>query len=230
MWLRLSEFEYLVEWKVRRIPAPPGEPRESYDRRLKEWALSSIGVEGTAQDIYVYLANASMATAEDLSSHTGISVEEVHEAVDTLYTAGLIDKMGRAYFVSCTLSRSIVNKLIPRITESLKEVAKAESSSRTEAEHYHRMKGRAYSDIREAVSAYREISRMGATAMARAVGVHGYSDEYVEVEGLIIDHGRSPTNLVVLTESGEKMIVGGEHARGVDIRAQTVVVRGEQSE
>jgi hypothetical protein len=66
--------------------------------------------------------------------------------------------------------------------------------------------------------------------MARAVGTHGYSEEYVEVEGLIIDQGSNPPNLVVLTDSGEKMIVGGEHARGVDIRAQTVVVRGEQNE
>ena len=159
----MSEFEYLAEWKVRRIPIPPSEPSESYDQRLKAWALSSIGVEGTAQDIYVYLANASLATAEDLSSHTGIPVDEVLDAVDTLYTTGLIDKMGRAYFTSGTLSRSIVKRLIPRITESLKEVAKTESSSRSEAEHYHKMKGRAFSDIREAVSAYREISRMGAT-------------------------------------------------------------------
>jgi len=226
----LSEFEYLAEWKVRRIPAPPSEPRESYDQRLKTWALSSIGVEGTAQDVYVYLANTSMATAEDLSRHTGIPEDDVLDAVDTLYTAGLIDKMGKAYFTRDTLSRSIVKKLIPRITESLKEVAKAESSSRSEAEHYHKMKGRAFSDIREAVSAYREISRMGATPMARAVGTHGYSEEYVEVEGLIIDHGRNPPNLVVLTDSGEKMIVGGEHARGVDIRAQTVIVRGELNE
>jgi len=226
----LSEFEYLAEWKVRRISIPSSEPSEAYGQRLKAWALSSIGVEGTAQDIYVYLANASLATAEDLSSHTGIPVDEVLDAVDTLYTAGLIDKMGRAYFTSGTLSKSIVQRLIPRITESLKEVAKAESSSRSEAEHYHKMKGRAFSDIREAVSAYREISRMGATPMARAVGSHGYSEEYVEVEGLIIDHGRNPPNLVVLTDSGEKMIVGGEHARGVDIRAQTVIVRGERNE
>ena len=226
----MSEFEYLAEWKVRRIPAPPNEPKDSYEQRLKTWALSSIGVEGTAQDIYVYLANTSMATAEDLSSHTGIPVEDVLGALDTLYTAGLIEKMGRAYYTSGTLSRSIVQRLIPRITESLKEVARAESSSRSEAEHYHKMRGRAYSDIREAISAYRELSRMGATPIARAVGIHGYNEEYVEVEGLIIDHGRNPPNLVVLTDSGEKMIVGGEHARGVDIRAQTVVIRGEKDE
>jgi hypothetical protein len=220
----------MAEWKIRRIAEPSKEPKESFEQRVKSWALSSIGVDGVAQDTYNYLNNVDMATAEDLSNFTRAPIEEVYDVLDLLYTTGLVEKMGKAFYVRDKLSTSIVKKLIPRITESLREIAKAESSTRSEAEYYHKMRGRAYSDVREAISAYREILRTGASVSARAVGSHGYTGESVEVEGLIIEHSYHPPNLVILTESGEKMIVGGKHDRGVDIRAQTVVVRGEKNE
>ncbi len=224
----MSDFEYLAEWKVRRIPDPPKEPRDTYDQRLKSWVLSSIGVEGPAQDIYLYLENVDIATIEDLERHTGRDIETISDYVDLLYTTGLIDRMGQAYFVREALSTSIVRKLIPRITENLRTVAKMESSSRSDADYYLRMKGRSYSNVDEALVACREISRLGGTPIARITGTHGYTEESVEVEGPVVHH--EPHSLVILSESGEKVVVGNLHARGVDVRAHSIVVRGEKNE
>lgn len=227
---KVSDYESLAEWRIRRIPEPPREPRETYEERLKGWALRSIGIEGVAHDLFLYLEKIEMATAEDLAGHVGGSPEEVLESVDALYTAGLIDRIGKAYYVKESLSASIVKRLIPRITESLRKIAKMESGSRSNADYYLKMKGRSFSDVRDAVIACKEISRLGGSPFARVVGEHGYTDESVEVEGPVLKYGYDPHHLVVISESGEKVVVGGRHIRGVDIKAHSIIVRGEKNE
>jgi hypothetical protein len=227
---KVSEYESLAEWRIRRIPEPPKDPKETYEERIKGWVLSSIGIDGVAQDLFLYLEKVEMATAEDLASHVGVGPDEVLESVDSLYTAGLIDRIGKALYVKEPLSASIVRRLIPRITESLRKIAKMESGSRSEADYYTKMRGRAFSDVGEAVTACKEVSRLGRSPFARVVGTHGYTDESVEVVGPVLKYGHDPNHLVMVSESGEKVVVGGRHARGVDVRAHSIIVRGDSDE
>jgi hypothetical protein len=227
---KASDYESLAEWKVRRIPEPPKDPKETYEERMKGWVLSSIGVDGIAQALFLYLEKIEMATAEDLANHVGGSPEEVLKNVDALYTAGLIDRIGKAFYVKEPLSASIVRRLIPRITESLRKIAKMESGSRSDADYYLKMRGRAFSDVGEAVTACKEVSRLGGSPFARVVGTHGYTDESVEVEGPVLKYGHDPDHLVLISESGEKVVVGGRNDRGVDVKAHSITVRGENDE
>ncbi|NIO36123.1 hypothetical protein GTO27_00285, partial [Candidatus Bathyarchaeota archaeon] len=177
-----NEYESFAEWKVRRIPEPIKEPRETYGQRLKDWALSSIGIDGTAKELFLYLENCKAATLEDLAKHVNKEPKEVLELVDLLYSTGLIERLGKAYYVRERLSTSIVGRLIPRITESLRNIAKTESRARSDATYYCTMRGRAFSDVGSAIAACKEISRLGGSPIARVVGVHSYNDETVEVE------------------------------------------------
>lgn len=224
------EHECFAEWKVRKIPKPPKDPQDTYVQRLRTWALSSIGIDGKAKELLSYIEDSKTATIQDLASYAEESPEEVLERVDLLYSTGLVDRLGKAYFVREPISTSIVKKLIPRITESLRSVARVESKSRSDADYYHKMRGRGFSDIGSAMVACKEITRAGSTPTARVVGVRSYNDESVEVEGPVIDYGHSPQHLVIITESGEKIVVGNKQARGADIKAHTIIVKGETNE
>ncbi len=83
-----QQYEFFVEWKVRRIPEPSKEPRESYNQRIKEWALSSIGVEGTTRAVLKYIEDSDAATIDDLAEHIKKTPEETLEHVDQLYSLG----------------------------------------------------------------------------------------------------------------------------------------------
>lgn len=227
---KVFEYEPLAEWRIRRIPEPPKDPKETYEERMKGWVLSSVGIDGVAQDLFLYLEKMEMATAEDLASHVGVGPEEILGNVDALYTAGLINRIGKAFYVKEPLSVSIVRRLIPRITESLRKIAKMESGSRSDADYYMKMKGRSFSDVGEAVTACKEVSRLGGSPFARVVGTHSYTDESVEVEGPVLKYGHDHNHLVLVSESGEKVVVGGRHARGVDVRAHSIMVRGDGDE
>ncbi len=226
----MSEFEFLAEWKVRRIPKPARDPPETYKERLKYWVLSSVGVEGREHEIYSYMESNDMATAEELSGYFSMDPGELYGHLDNLYTYGLIDKMGKAFYIKENLSKAITQRLVPRITENLREIASAESSGRHQVNVIHKMKGRAFSDLGEAVVACKEIEKLNGTPIARAVGMKGYDDESVEVEGPVIKYNRYPSSLVIIAESGEKIVVGGRHTKGVDVKAHTVIVRGEKVE
>jgi hypothetical protein len=225
-----SEYESFAEWKVRRIPEPSKEPRDTYGDRLKTWVLSSIGIEGPAQELFLYLENSKVGTVDDLAQHIDAEPEDVLELMDLLYATGLIDRLGKAYYVREPLSTSIVRRLIPRITESLRTIANAESRARTDATHHLTLRGRAFSDIGSAVAACKEVSRVGGSPIARVVGVRSYNDETVEVEGPVADYGHAPQHLVIITASGEKLVVGNRHSRGADVKAHSIIVRGEKNE
>ena len=171
-----------------------------------------------------------MATVEELSGYFTIDTVTLYGYLDNLYTYGLIDKMGKAYYIKETLSKAITQRLVPRITESLREIASAESSGRHQLNSLHKMKGKAFSDLGEAIVACKEIEKLSATPVVRIVGVKGYNDESVEVEGPVIKYSQHPNTLVVIPESGEKIVVGGRHTKGVDVKAHTVIVRGEKNE
>ena len=226
----MSEFEFLAEWKVRRIPKPAKDPPETYKDRLKEWVLSSVGVEGREFEIYAYLESNDMATVEELAGYFTMDARALYSHLDNLYTYGLIDKMGKAYYIKENLSKAITRRLVPRITESLREIASAESSGRHQMNSLQKMKGKAFSDLGEAIVACKELEKLRATPIVRAVGVKGYNDESVEVEGPVLKYSQHPNSMVVIPESGEKIVVGGRHTKGVDVKAHTVIVRGEKDE
>jgi hypothetical protein len=216
-----QQYEFFVEWKVRRIPEPSKEPRATYNQRIKEWTLSSIGVEGTTRDVLKYIEDSDAATIDDLAEHIKKTREETLEHVDQLYSLGLIDHLGKAYFVRESVSTSIVKRLIPRITENLRSLAKVESRSRSDSGYYQKMRGRAFSDVGSAIAACKEITRLGRAPIARAVGVHSFNGETIEVEGPVSSYGHSPQHLVIISESGEKVVVGNRNSKGADVQAHS---------
>ncbi|UCG36546.1 MAG: hypothetical protein JSV64_08095 [Candidatus Bathyarchaeota archaeon] len=224
------QYEFFVEWKVRRIPEPPKEPKATYNQRIQEWVLSSIGVEGTTRDVFGYIEDSDAATIEDLKEHFQCTVDETQDHVDQLYSLGLIDHIGKAYFVRDSVSSSIVKRLIPRITENLRSIAKAESRSRSDSGYYQKMRGRSFSDVGSAIAACKEIARLGRAPIARAIGVHSFNSETIEVEGPVSNYGYSPQHLVIISESGEKVIVGNKNSKGADVQAHSIIVKGDKNE
>lgn len=224
------QYEFFVEWKVRRIPEPSKEPRATYNQRIKEWALSSIGVEGTTREVLKYIKDSDAATIDDLAEHIKKTPEETLEHVDQLYSLGLIDHIGKAYFVRESVSTSIVKRLIPRITENLRSIAKVESRSRSNSGYYQKMRGRAFSDVGSAIAACKEITRLGRAPIARAIGVHSFNGETIEVEGPVSNYGHSPLHLVIISESGEKVVVGNKNSKGADVQAHSIIVKGDKNE
>lgn len=224
------QYEFFVEWKVRRIPKPSKEPTETYNQRLKEWILSSIGIEGTTRNVYEYIENSNAVTIKELTEHIKKTSEETLEHVDQLYSIGLIDHIGKAYFVRDSVSTSIVKRLIPRITENLRSIAKVESRSRSDSSYYQKMRGRAFSDVGSAIAACKEITRLGRAPIVRAVGVHSFNDETIEVEGPVSNYGHSPQHLVIISESGEKVVVGNRNSKGADVKAHSIIIKGDKNE
>ncbi len=224
------QYEFFVEWKVRRIPEPPKEPRATYNQRIKEWVLSSIGVEGTTREVLKYIDDSDAATIDDLTEHIKKTREETLEHVDQLYSLGLIEHIGKAYFVRESVSTSIVKRLIPRITENLRSIAKVESRSRSDSGYYQKMRGRAFSDVGSAIAACKEITRLGRAPTARAIGVHSVNGETIEVEGPVSNYGHSPLRLVIISESGEKVVVGNKNSKGTDVQAHSIIVKGDKHE
>jgi len=225
-----QQYEFFVEWKVRRIQEPPKEPKATYNQRIKEWALSSIGVEGTTRDVLKHIEDSDATTIDDLAELIKKTPDETLEHVDQLYSLGLIDHIGKAYFVRESVSTSIVKRLIPRITENLRSIAKVESRARSDSGYYQKMKGRAFSDVGSAIAACKEISRLGRAPIARAIGVHSFNGETIEVEGPVSSYGHCPHHLVIISESGEKVVVGNKNSKGADVQAHSIIVKGDKDE
>ena len=224
------QYEFFVEWKVRRIPEPSKEPEVTYNQGIKEWALSSIGVEGATKDVLKYIEDSDAATIDDLAEHIKKTPDETREHVDQLYSLGLVDHVGKAYFVRESVSSSIVKHLIPRITENLRSIAKVESRSRSDSGYYQKMRGSAFSDVGSAIAACKEITRLGRAPTARAIGVHSFNGEAIEVEGPVANYGYNPLHLVIISESGEKVVVGNRDSKGADVQAHSIIVKGDKNE
>lgn len=223
----MSEFEYLVEWKVRRISLPSKEPKETYESRIKSWALASLGVGENEQTIYKFIEEKKMATIEDLSKHLNEPPETVQESLDLLYSIGIVDRLGKAFYIGEPLSSSIVRRLIPRVTEGLRNVASVESKARVGLGQLRSLEGRAFGSVKEAIPALGEAKRSGSNCTVRFVGTQCDSGEAVEVEGPVIDLDYGNQTITVITKSGEKIVVGGRHSDSVDVRAHTIIVKGD---
>lgn len=224
------QYEFFAEWTVRRIPAPAKEPASTYNQRAKDWALASIGVEGTTREVLQNIENSDAATLDDLARQVKKTPSELQEHVDLLYSLGLIDHLGKAYFVRDSVASSIVKRLIPRITENLRSIATVESRARTDSGYYQKMQGRAFSDVDSAIAACKDITRLGRSPVARAIGVHSANGETVEVEGPVATYGYTPLHLVIISESGEKVVVGNRDSKGADVQAHSIIVKGDQHE
>jgi len=122
-------FETLAEWTIRRL-RPLGELREEdYTERVKRWVLYSIGLEKVHQDIFLYLEEELRSTTTDIASEFEISPNTARKYLDELHTVGLVDYIGREYTLTYnSLSRAIELMLIPRITDTLRTIARGASS------------------------------------------------------------------------------------------------------
>ena len=226
----MNDYDSLVEWRIRRTPPPQKEPKETYDGRIKKWALNSLGIDEQVSSIYSLIEVSNMMTLEDLVGQLDVDEEHVIDGLDKLYSAGLIEKLGKAYYVKDKLSKSIVNKLLPRINESLRIIASVESSSRSTLDPMLKLKGKSFKRVCDAIPVCKWLTREGLTVMGRVIGVQAYSKELVEFEGPVLEFDQGSRCVTLLTETGEKVIVGNEHARGVDVKAHSVIIRGVRNE
>lgn len=226
----MSEFEYLVEWRIRNIPLPEKEPKETYNSRIKAWVLTSLGLDKKTQSIYTIIEERKMATVEDLSKVLNEEKERVQESLDELYSTGTIEKLGKAYYVNEPLSTSIVRKLIPRVTESLRIIASTESKTRVNSDYLIKMKGKAFGNVSEALPVIGEMVRKCSNDYVKVVGVQSVSEDTVEIEGPVIDVDYRNHSFTMVSASGEKVVVGGKHSQGVDLKAHSIILRGETNE
>ena len=122
-------FETLAEWTIRRLRPLEDLTEEGYTERVKRWVLYSIGLETIHQNIFLYLEEKLRSTTTDIASEFEISPNTARKYLDELHTVGLVDYIGREYTLTYnSLSRAIELMLIPRITDTLRTIAKGASS------------------------------------------------------------------------------------------------------
>jgi len=122
-------FETLAEWTIRRLRPLEDLTEEGYTERVKRWVLYSIGLETIHQDIFLYLEEKLRSTTTDIASEFEISPNTARKYLDELHTVGLVDYIGREYTLTYnSLSRAIELMLIPRITDTLRTIARGASS------------------------------------------------------------------------------------------------------
>ncbi|MBN1682096.1 hypothetical protein JW865_00915 [Candidatus Bathyarchaeota archaeon] len=223
----MSEFEYLVEWRVRNIQLPEKEPEETYNQRIKDWTFSSLGLDKKTQEVYNFIDVKKIATLDDLTKFLNASTEVVQGYLDDLYSIGIIEKMGKAYYITDSLSSAIIRKLIPRITESLRVVALTESKARSASDNLLKLKGKAFGNVSDALPFLGDMKRKGINPMVKVIGVQSSSDETVEIEGPIIDLDYRNHYITMVSSSGEKIVVGGRQSNGVDLKAHSIIIKGE---
>lgn len=223
----MSEFEYLVEWRIRNIPLPDREPKETYNSRIKSWVLASLGLGESTKEIYSFIEERKMATVKDLTSFFDEPEEKIQESLDKLYSIGIIENLGKAYYIGGSISASIVRKLIPRVTESLRMIASTESKTRVDSDYLVKMKGKAFGNVGDALPVIGEMVRKGSNNFVKVIGVKSISEETVEVEGPVVDVDYKNHSFIMISASGEKVVVGGKNSQGVDLRAHSIILRGE---
>ena len=115
-------FEIIAEWKIRRL-----KQLKSLDDidLVKRWILYSLGLEETAQEIYLYLEKMGSSTSTEIAKALNISPNTARKYLDDLHTVGLTDYIGREYHLTYdSLSKAIELILIPRLTDTLKTIAR----------------------------------------------------------------------------------------------------------
>jgi len=120
-----EEFEVLAEWIVRKLRLPEAIPEEKREEYIKRWVMYSLGLEKTAQDIYLYIERKGSVTSTEIAKQFNISPNTARKYLDDLHTLGLVDYIGREYRLEFrSLSKAIEMALIPRIEDTLRTIAK----------------------------------------------------------------------------------------------------------
>lgn len=128
-----GDFEVLAEWTIRRLRPLQDVSEEDYPEKAKRWVLFSLGLDKLHQDIFLHLEENYRSTTTDIASKFNISPNTARKYLDELHTVGLVDYIGREYTLTYeSLSRAIELMLIPRITDTLRTIARGASNT----DHY----------------------------------------------------------------------------------------------
>jgi predicted transcriptional regulator len=127
---RPADFEVLAEWTVRRLRPLQDVSEEEHTENAKRWVLFALGLDRLHQDIFLYLEENYRSTTTDIASKFDISPNTARKYLDELHTVGLVDYIGREYTLTYeSLSRAIELMLIPRITDTLRTIARGASKA-----------------------------------------------------------------------------------------------------
>lgn len=127
---KLGDFEVLAEWTIRRLRPLQDVSEEDHTENAKRWVLFALGLSKPHQDIFLYLEDAIRSTTTDIASKFDISPNTARKYLDELHTVGLVDYIGREYTLTYeSMSRAIELMLIPRITDTLRAIARGASSA-----------------------------------------------------------------------------------------------------
>jgi predicted transcriptional regulator len=125
-----QEFDVLAEWTVRRLRPLENLQEENYTEKVKRWVLYSLGLDKEPQDIYLFLESKRRSTSTEIAEKFSMSPNTARKYLDDLHTLGLVDYVGREYTLTYeSLSRAIELMLIPRITDSLRTIARGATST-----------------------------------------------------------------------------------------------------
>ncbi|MBM3292435.1 hypothetical protein FJY84_07120 [Candidatus Bathyarchaeota archaeon] len=125
-----QEFDVLAEWTVRRLRPLENLQEENYTEKVKRWVLYSLGLDREPQDIYLFLESKMRSTSTEIGEKFSMSPNTARKYLDDLHTLGLVDYVGREYTLTYeSLSRAIELMLIPRITDSLRTIARGATST-----------------------------------------------------------------------------------------------------
>lgn len=127
---RPGDFEVLAEWTIRRLRPLQDVSEENYTENAKRWVLFSLGLDKLHQDIFLYLEENYRSTTTDIAREFDVSPNTARKYLDELHTVGLVDYIGREYTLTYeSLSRAIELMLIPRITDTLRTIARGASNT-----------------------------------------------------------------------------------------------------
>jgi len=125
-----QEFDVLAEWTIRRLRPLADLQEEDYTEKVKKWVLYSLGMDEQAQGIYLLLEKSIRSTSTEIAEKFNMSPNTARKYLDDLHTVGLVDYVGREYTLTYeSLSRAIELMLIPRITDTLRTIARGASST-----------------------------------------------------------------------------------------------------
>ena len=142
-----GNFEVLAEWTIRRLRPIPDVTEEDYPENAKRWVLYALGLDKPHQDIFLYLEENYRSTTTDIASKFDISPNTARKYLDELHTVGLVDYVGREYALTYeSLSRAIELMLIPRITDTLRTIARGASNA-----DYHRARPVEGMDVQDVI-------------------------------------------------------------------------------
>ncbi len=125
-----DNYDVMAEWTIRRLRPLSDLPEENRAEEIKRWVLYSIGLEKVHQDIFLHLEKNYRSTTSDIAKEFEVSPNTARKYLDELHTVGLVDYIGREYTLTYnSLSRAIELMLIPRITDTLKTIARGATTS-----------------------------------------------------------------------------------------------------